>query len=173
MAAGLREVAGRAERDSSALLNDSLTPDLERGKFMTFFLGAVDPATGALQWASAGHPAPILLRKSGACEELAAGGVMLGVFGGFTYPAGDPVTLEPGDTLLVYTDGATEAAAPGHGDDKTDEHMFGEERLKALLREVSPKGPEAVLDAVRTALHEYTASPHLKDDLTLLVLQRS
>jgi sigma-B regulation protein RsbU (phosphoserine phosphatase) len=154
------------------LLNDSLTPDLERGKFMTFFLGAVDPDTGALQWSSAGHPAPLLLRASGAIEELPAGGVMLGVFGGFTYPAGSPVTLERGDTLLVYTDGATEAAAPGHADAKEDDFMFGEERLKALLVKVAPQGPEAVLDAVRDALHQFTASDHLKDDLTLLVLQR-
>ena len=97
---------------------------------------------------------------------------MLGVFGGFTYPAGDPITLERGDTLLVYTDGATEAAAPGHADAKEDEHMFGEERLKQVLAEAAPRGPEAVLDAVRAALVTYTASDHLKDDLTLLVLQR-
>ena len=156
-----------------ALLNDSLTPDLERGKFMTFFLGAVDPATGAVAWASAGHPPPMLLRaKTGACEELPAGGVMLGVFAGFTFPSGEAITLEPGDTLLVYTDGATEAAAPDHADAKEDEFMFGEERLKEVLRTAAPKGPEAVLDAVRSALHAFTGTDHLKDDLTLLVLQR-
>jgi sigma-B regulation protein RsbU (phosphoserine phosphatase) len=163
-----------APHELLALLNDSLAPDLERGKFMTFFLGAVDPATGVVAWGSAGHPAAIVLRaKTGAFEDLPAGGVMLGVFAGFTYPAGDPVTLEPGDTLLVYTDGATEAADAEHADAKDDAHMFGETRLKEILRTAAPRGPEAVLDAVRAALHAFTGSDHLKDDLTLLVLQRT
>lgn len=162
-----------APQDLLGLLNDSLTPDLERGKFMTFFLGLVDPTTGHVAWASAGHPAPILLRAAtGAFEELPAGGIMLGVFGGFAYPAGAAVTLDPGDTLLVYTDGATEAATPDHADAKEDEFMFGEERLKEVLKAAAPRGPEAILDAVRVALHAFTGAPNLKDDLTLLVIQR-
>ena len=159
-------------QDLLGLLNDSLTPDLERGKFMTFFLGAVDPRSGEVAWASAGHPAPIVLRADGTFEELPAGGIMLGVFGGFAFPAGQALTLAPGDTLLVYTDGATEAASAEHADAMEDEFMFGEDGLKAVLKEAAPRGPEAVLDAVRTALHAFTGAPNLKDDLTLLVLQR-
>lgn len=156
-----------------AQLNDSLTPDLERGKFMTFFLGAVDPATGRVEWCSAGHPPALVYRAAeGRVEELPAGGIMLGVFAGFAYPAGEPLTLAPGDVLLLFTDGATEAAAPGTSDAKTDSDMFGEERLMAVLREHAAQGPAAVLDAVRAALHAFTQSPRLKDDLTLLCLQR-
>lgn len=154
-------------------LNDNLSPDLERGKFMTFFLGAVDPATGRVEWCSAGHPPAMLYRAaSGAVEELPAGGIMLGVFPGFAFPAGEPLTLAPGDMLLVFTDGATEAAAPGTSDAKTEYDMFGEERLMAVLREHAHAGPQAVLEAVRTALYAFTQSRRLKDDLTLLCLQR-
>jgi sigma-B regulation protein RsbU (phosphoserine phosphatase) len=160
--------------DLLTLLNDHMTPDLERGKFMTCFLGIVDPGSGRLEWASAGHPPPLLLRAaSGTVETLPSGGIMLGVFAGFAYAAGDPTTLEPGDALLVYTDGATEAAAPGKGDAKQEEDMFGEQRLTDVFRENSAKGPAVVLDAVRTALHAFTQSPHLKDDLTLLCLRRT
>lgn len=154
-------------------LNDNLTPDLESGKFMTFFLGAIDPATGRVEWCSAGHPPAMLFRAAtGVVEELPAGGIMLGVFPGFAFPAGEPLTLAPGDMLLVFTDGATEAAAPGTSDAKTDHDMFGEERLMAVLREQAPAGPQAVLEAVRAALHAFTQSRSLKDDLTLLCLQR-
>lgn len=155
------------------LLNDNLTPDLERGKFMTFFLGVVHPETGAVEWGNAGHPAGLVLRgATGAIEELGSGGVMLGVFPGMAYAPGESKVLEPGDTLLLYTDGATEAAAPGHHDAKEEESMFGEERLYAVLREAAPRGPVAVLDAVRDAVLTFSQSDKLRDDLTLLAIQR-
>ncbi len=155
-------------------LNDNLTPDLERGKFMTFFLGAVDPATGRVEWCSAGHPPGLVYRAAtGEVTELPAGGIMLGVFAGFAFPPGEPFTLEPGDLLLLFTDGATEAAAPGTADAKTELDMFGEQRLMGVLRAHARDGPRAVLEAVRTALHAFTQAPRLKDDLTLLCLQRS
>jgi len=155
------------------LLNDNLTPDLERGKFMTFFLGAVDPASGALSWANAGHPAAMLLRAAtGEVEQLRPGGIMLGVFAGFSYAGGEATTLGPGDMLLLYTDGATEAASEEASHAKQEEDMFGEERLIAVLRETAPQGPAALLDAVRDAVIAFTHSEHLRDDLTLMAIQR-
>lgn len=155
------------------LLNDNITPDLELGKFMTFFLGAVHPETGALEWANAGHPAALLLRSAtGEVEELSPGGIMLGVFAGFSYTGGAAKTLGPGDTLLLYTDGATEAAVEDKAHAKEEQDMFGEERLLAVLRATAPQGPEALLDAVRDAVISFTTSPNLRDDLTLLAIQR-
>lgn len=155
------------------LLNDNLTPDLEQGKFMTFFLGVVHPATGAVEWGNAGHPAGMLLRgATGEIEELTSGGPMLGIFPGVSYTAGKSKVLAPGDTLLCYTDGATEAAAPGTDHAKEEDSMFGEERLAAVLRATAPHGPQALLDAVRDAVIGFTQTPHLRDDLTLLAIQR-
>jgi phosphoserine phosphatase RsbU/P len=155
------------------LLNDNLTPDLERGKFMTFFLGAVHPETGVVEWANAGHPAGMLLRAAdGSIEMLGSGGIMLGVFTGFGYAGGEAKTLAPGDTLLLFTDGASEAALEENSDAKEEHHMFGEERIADVLRATAPKGPLAVLEAVRDAVLGYTKTEHLRDDLTLLAIQR-
>lgn len=166
----------RTESDPLALLthlNDNLTPDLERGKFMTMFLGAVHPGTGEVTWANAGHPGGMLLRAgTGEVEVLGSGGIMLGVFAGFAYTAGVPVTLEPGDTLLLYTDGASEAAREDKVHAKQDEDMFGDQRLQQVLREHAPRGPEALLAAVRDAVLDFAGTDRLRDDLTLLALQR-
>ncbi|MFM8386223.1 MAG: PP2C family protein-serine/threonine phosphatase [Planctomycetia bacterium] len=166
----------RNEPDPRALvtqLNDNLTPDLERGKFMTLFLGTVDPATGEVAWANAGHPGGLLLRGgTGEVEVLGSGGIMLGVLEGYAYTAGTPVTLQRGDTLLLYTDGASEAAREHRADARQDEDMFGEERLLEVLRAHASRGPEALLAAVRDAVLAFAGTPHLRDDLTLLALQR-
>jgi phosphoserine phosphatase RsbU/P len=94
------------------------------------------------------------------------------VFPGMAYAPGESKVLGPGDMLLLYTDGATEAAAPGQHDAKEEESMFGEERLLAVLREAAPRGPEAVLDALRDAVLAFSQSDHLRDDLTLMAIQR-
>jgi serine phosphatase RsbU (regulator of sigma subunit) len=166
----------RTESDPRALvthLNDNLTPDLEHGKFMTLFLGAVHPGTGEVAWTNAGHPGGMLLRAgTGEVEVLCSGGIMLGVVAGFGYTAGASVTLHPGDTLLLYTDGASEAAREDRVHAKQDEDMFGEERLVGVLRAHAARGPEALLAAVRDAVLAFAGTERLRDDLTLLALQR-
>ena len=148
------------------LLNDFLAADMTKGNFMCMFLGLIDPETHEMAWSNAGHPPAYLFRAAtGEVEELGAVGPVLGIIAGASYPEGEVKTLAPGDTLLLYTDGATEANAVGGGE------MFGYPRLKQVLVDHAGEGPEAILAAVRAALVAWSGSDRFDDDLTLLALQ--
>lgn len=148
------------------MLNDFLAKDMTSGNFMCMFLGLVDSETGHMEWLSAGHPPGFVWRAAtGEITELEASGRILGIMPGAGYPAGSTLTLEPGDTLLLYTDGATEANA------KDSEEMFGYPRLKQVFADKSPEGPDAILAGIKTALVEWTGSDRFDDDLTMLALQ--
>ncbi len=110
--------------------------------------------------AAAGHPPP-LLRRAGAVSEVGARGVLLGAVGAQTYPEVS-VTVAPGDTLLLYTDGVTDT--PGGARER-----FGHERLSAIL-DVAPAQPDAVLDRIETALQEFQAGTAV-DDRAMVVLR--
>jgi serine phosphatase RsbU (regulator of sigma subunit) len=146
------------------LVNDFLAQDLTAGRFMSLFCGALDPDTGDLAWCSAGHN-PVLFFHAATkqVEKLESTGRVLGVFPAAGYHPGEPKRVEPGDVLLLYTDGATESVAP-------DGSQFGEERLTQVLEESAAGGSEAVLAAVRKALHAWTGGAPPRDDLTLLAL---
>lgn len=146
------------------MLNDFLAQDMTAGKFMSLFVGVLDPATGTLDWASAGHNPPILERAGdGPAAAFDASGPVLGVIAGMEYRRGEPLTLSPGDALLLYTDGATEAPGPGG-------ELFGEERLRAVVRGAMGGPPEGVLDAVKRALVAWTGGKPNRDDLTLMAV---
>jgi len=147
-------------------LNDFLARDLSAGSFMSMACVAVDPASGALEWVNAGHPPPMLRRAAtGRVETLDASGRVLGVIPGADYRSDETSRLEPGDVLLLYSDGATEAPSP------TGE-FFGDQRLEAVLGQCGGGPPEALLDGVRDALSRFRGHDRLHDDLTLVALRR-
>jgi phosphoserine phosphatase RsbU/P len=147
------------------LMNEFLTRDMTAGKFMTLFLGALDPKTGVLSWCSAGHNPPMhIAAGTGAMSELKATGAVLGIMAGLPYTAGEPLNLSPGDVVLLYTDGATEAVAPSG-------ELFGEDRLRDVVRGAASRPPEGILDAVRDSLSQWTGGKPLRDDLTLAVVK--
>ena len=148
------------------LLNDFLSKDLTSGRFMTMFIALFDPKTGAMHWCSAGHPPTLLFRREGEVERLISTGRVLGIFPNGNFVLGEARTLEPGDVLLLYTDGATEANAP-------DGEMFGEERLTDVLRSAAGKPPQDMLDAISQALQQWTRAPDMGDDLTMMAVQRT
>jgi len=144
-----------------ALLHRRTPPE----KYATAFLGTLDPETGALSWTNAGHNPALLLRASGAREWLKACGVPLGLLPGARY-ATNVTTMEPGDALLVYTDGITEALNP-------EDEEFGEARLvEAAARHASlplremEAGLEKELDA-------FARGVPFHDDRTLVIVRRS
>jgi sigma-B regulation protein RsbU (phosphoserine phosphatase) len=146
-------------------LNDFLSADMSGGRFMSAFVALADPSRGVLEWQNAGHPPALLCRASpGHVERLAAHGRVLGVFPGADYEPTPPITLAEGDTLLLYTDGATEAL-------NREGTMLGEDGLAEVLVRASGGGPAAVLEAVRERLIDWTGSETFKDDLTLVALQ--
>ena len=135
-------------------------------RFVTLFLGCLDPETGELLYVNAGHNHPLLLHTSGEIEALKAGGPMLGAFPRLGFESG-AARLAPGDTLLIYSDGLSEAGA-SHGDD-----MFGEERIEALLRQLAGESPEAIVAGMMAAARDFCAPLAPDDDLTVLVARLS
>lgn len=130
--------------------------------FMTLFYGVLDPENGELVFANAGHPFPLLRRESGAVEELGRGSMPLGLRASEHW-SDQTVVIHPGDRLVLYSDGIPEAQSP-------DGELFGFERLRRIVGE--PGNADTMHERVRSALRTHTAAHDLKDDLTLVVLDR-
>ncbi len=141
------------------------------GEFATAFFCMLDPDTGEIRWTRCGHNPPLLRRADGRIEQLESAGTLpLGITDGVEFEW-DSCTMEPGDTLILYTDGITEAAFPKHLQDHDELEMFGVERLIESLESCSGK-PECAIDSIHKALFEYTQKLGRDDDQTLVVIQR-
>jgi sigma-B regulation protein RsbU (phosphoserine phosphatase) len=129
-------------------------------RYATFFVGRLTE-DAYLAYVNAGHNPPYLLRQ-GEQQRLTGGGVPLGLFADAAYEL-QKVRLQPGDMLLCYTDGVTEAMSP-------EQEEFGEDRLLEAVRACAGAAAEDVVDAVRAALDEHTRGAAQHDDVTLLAL---
>ncbi len=94
-----------------ARINDLLVRSTDASRFASFFYGVLDRGTGTFTFTNAGHNPPVLLRASGGAHRLEAGGLLLGLLPGQVY-AQETVSLGPGDVIVLYTDGITEAIGP-------------------------------------------------------------
>jgi anti-sigma regulatory factor (Ser/Thr protein kinase) len=131
--------------------------------FVTCFYGVLDPATGYLRYANAGHNVPLVRATSGE-SELRATGMPLGLMPGMNYEERE-ATLEPGASVLLYSDGLVEA----HG---ADREMFGTRRAADLL--AAGGHPQSQLDALLLALDGFTGDEEeQEDDITLVAVRRS
>ena len=145
----------------AAELNTQLYALTERNRFTTFFWAVWDEASRALTWINAGHNAPMLLRVSGKVERLSPSGPPLGALPGTAYRE-ETTALAPGDVLVVFTDGVTEAV------DGADRE-FGEGRLEAILRDNGTESAGALCDRIVSAVREFEAGAPQNDDITLVV----
>lgn len=152
---GPAEVMEQANRQFLASAN--------AGRFASVFYGVLDPAEGSLAYANAGHLPPLLRRASGGWETLDATGMVLGVFEGARYQQAVR-RLEPGDILVLHTDGVTEAQDPSGG-------FFDEKLVEAIDRSPGASAQE-ITDSVAAALDQFSLGEP-GDDRTLLVLRRS
>jgi len=132
--------------------------------FASLFLARLDPATGELDYCSAGHPPALLLRADGRMESLSEGGTLLGVLPDAFFAEGR-VGLGEGDILLIYSDGILESRDPA-------DQEFGRERLEAQLKLARPGSADAVLFSVLGAVQDFAACRRLIDDTSLVVVCR-
>jgi serine phosphatase RsbU (regulator of sigma subunit) len=148
-------------------LDQQLGAMLERGSFVTMFYGILDPASGDLTFASAGHNPLLVVRRTRLIEWFRVKGAPLGAVRSLRQPARYEearVVLAPGDAAIQYTDGISEAPRPD------DAEEFGLERLaEAALAAASP-GARAVLDAVDGAVTRWRKDGARHDDETVLVV---
>ncbi len=134
-------------------------------KFVSLFLAEIDGTNGEVTYCNAGHPAALLVRRDGTVERLTTGGMLLGPTLDARYTIG-LVRIEPGDLMAMYTDGITEARAPG------TEEEFGEPRLVQLLIDLRHRDPRYVVDRVFEEVSTYTGLETPEDDQTLYLVAR-
>ncbi len=142
-------------------LNASVQRNTTPGKFVTFFYCVVDRIAGKLTYTNAGHCAPLLVRANGAVVRLDAGGAVLGVFPEWPFEQAE-VTIAPGDRLVLFTDGITEAS-------NARDEEFGEERLAELTSALRDRGAHELKNRILQTVSSFTGG-RTQDDATLVVV---
>ena len=145
-------------------VNHLLCEGVANGQFATMFLGRVDEATMSLSYVNAGHNHPVLLRADGRRELLDKGGPMVGILDGIPFEEAR-VALSPGDRIVVYTDGLSEAM---------DEHkaMYGDDRIADVFATLPPEqSARESIDAIMAGISTFLNGEEPQDDMTLMVLR--
>lgn len=145
-------------------VNRRILLDTLSDQFVTAFLGVLDPATAALEYANAGHCPALLIREGGEVERLKLTGMALGVLEEEKWEQ-RRVPFALGDLLVAYTDGVTEAR-------NWRGEMFRTERLQRAAEEAAGRGAAAVLEQILADVHAFTGREPLEDDIALVALKR-
>ncbi len=156
-ALGSSDLAARLES-----LNRLFFECVAEGRFATLFLGEYDDRSRRLRYANCGHVPPLLVRADGSREWLPSTAGMLGIRHDWSCATADAV-LTPGDTLLVYSDGVTEARNAALEE-------FGESRLESTVRAARRLAPEALLEFLVDEVRSFSGG-RLADDLTLMAVR--
>ena len=141
-------------------LNRQLFASTPAEKYATFFYAVYDGETRRLIYTNAGHPPPYYFHR-GKINRLVEGGTVVGLFEAAIYEQAI-IQLEPGDMILAFTDGMTEPEN-NYGEE------FGEDRLFDVARRASNCAPEELVEVIYRAVSDWTGSPELQDDMTLMV----
>jgi serine phosphatase RsbU (regulator of sigma subunit) len=147
-------------------LNRQLTENGVLDMYITFLLATLDITTHRLQVVNAGHPYPVIRRCDGRLEEFAkeSSGLPLAIQGDWVYETAETI-LEPGDLVILYTDGVTDALNP-------QDERFGDPQLRKLLVK-APPGPAAAGECLIQHVHNHVAGRAQFDDITLVAFGRS
>jgi sigma-B regulation protein RsbU (phosphoserine phosphatase) len=165
--AGLLQSYGRPDSDPAKIaseINRHLCYLRPVAPFVTAFLARIDCHLGDLAYCNAGHFPPILLRADGRTDLLERGGPLLGAIEGAEFDLGELI-LEPGDTLVAYSDGVLECR-------NTSEEEFGLDRILVALRHAQSPSAQATLMMLLATLQDFANGSPLFDDVSLTVIQR-
>jgi serine phosphatase RsbU (regulator of sigma subunit) len=153
------DVGGKVTR-----LNKHTCGNCPDNRFITFFTAVVEAETGRVDYANAGHNPALIVRATGGYDTLAEGGLILGIMPTFTYQSAS-AQLNPGDVLVLYSDGVTEAVDPLDQD-------FGEERLSNLVGNLRNRPAAEIVEAVHKAVFDFAQGAPQFDDITVVVARK-
>ena len=157
-------IPGRTPLDILTRVNAQLAKENQANLFVTMILGVVDTRSGRMVYGQGGHNPPVLLSACGKPAYEPPGGMPLGVFEDAKFGERE-LQLKPGETLLVYTDGVTEAMNQARD-------LFGEERLLSAVTERASLSAEKLTESVVEKVEEFVQEAERSDDITLLAIKR-
>jgi phosphoserine phosphatase len=163
----LRVLAGRREDPSEILTraNSILAEDVGSERFITLFLGCIDPKTRGFVYASAGHPPGYVLDTQGQIKTtLKRTGIPLGMRPDFQFASAPELILAPGDIVLVLTDGIEEATAP-------DETLFGIDRIIEIVRANRTSSAQKIVQTLYEEVRAFANHAPQVDDITAIVIK--
>ena len=144
--------------------NDLIISHTRSDLFVTVFYAILDPGTGTLTYANAGHNPPLLVRRDQDVELLRTGGIVLGIVSPIHLEE-KSVCLELGDVLVLYTDGVTDAI-------DVDENEFGTARVVEIVRRTWSQGPTDIIASIIKEVQSFAGNVPQFDDLTLVAIKR-
>src|SRR5215204_4287736 len=145
-------------------VNRYLADNIPANRFVTLFYAELDPESGALSFLNAGHNPPLIVHSAGTVEQLAAGGLPLGIKPDAEYREGR-TQLQHGDVLVIYSDGVTEAVSP------TGEE-FGATRLYEVVSRNIEASAAGIRDRIESSLTKFAQGTSAADDITLVIVKR-
>ena len=158
-------IRGVSAAECMTYSNELLAKESVNCMFVTVFYGIYNIKTGEVTYTNAGHNPPYLLKANGSLKSLGnSKNIAAGVMGDIPFTE-ETLQLEPGDTLLMYTDGVTEAT-------DTEEKEYGEARLEALLKQSTQADCQQIIDNVKADVKAFVGEAEQSDDITLLALKR-
>jgi len=145
-------------------VNQYLAANTPTNRFVTLFAAELDPSQGKLTYINAGHNPPLIGRIDGSIEQLSSGGFPLGIIPTAEFELGE-MALDPGETLLIYSDGVSEANNIA-GDE------YGLDRLADVLKKNLNSSASGLRDKVESSLSSFTQTAPANDDITLVIVKR-
>lgn len=145
-------------------LNRKIGSRFPPGRFITFFYGLLDPASGQVEYANAGHNYPFLVRADGSVRHLTGHEMVLGIFEATVYNRYRQA-VEPGDLLALFSDGVTEAR-------NAEQIEFGEERLAAFLADRHHLPLKEIIRDLVEEVRQWTGQTSFADDFTMVLVRR-
>lgn len=150
--------------ETISAVNRYLAENIPPNRFVTLFYAELDPESGALSFLNAGHNPPLIVHAAGTVEQLASGGLPLGIKADADYREGR-TTMQMGDVLCIYSDGVTEAASPS-GEE------FGPTRLYEVVSRNVDASAAGIRDRIESALTKFSQGTQAADDITLVIVKR-